>query len=279
MEENQDSSTLITGLSQFEEMVAPRLLDLAKALTRLGRLKTLGRQAELLHPGDIEKQLQEAMTLCEQAGEEARTARELFGRYRLAPDEAGQEEWQRAFVKQCRELKLAVEGEFPSYRVFPIDIKVDLSHDLVMINKRTVRTLHPLAVARRIVQDIDRLNRERFSPNQFMQALVRAYDLLVYEMLAAGRKKEETKHQPLKRIYDILAVRTGAAGYSLSQFAFDLFRLRKEAEMVCSGRRLVFSTTRQAGYKGIEIPLATGQPETLASLEIAPVGSDYNGQP
>jgi hypothetical protein len=268
---------MITGLSGFTENMAPRLAELAKALERLGRLKSVGRQVELLHPGEIDKQLQEAFALCGQAGEMARAAREMFSLFRLAPDEEGQREWEKVFLQRCREAKVAVEGEFPAYRVFPIDIRVDLAHDQVIVNKRVVRTLHPGAVVQRIVREIERLHGERFNANQFMQALIRAYDLLAYEALNAGRKKEETKHQPLKRIYDILALRTGASGYTQSQFAFDIFRLRREADLVANGRHLLFSTTRQAGFKGFEIPKAAGQPETLASLEIAPVGSDYHG--
>lgn len=265
----------VTGLSGFDKTVAPRLAELAKALERLGKLKTVGRQAELLHPGEIDKLLQETSALCQQTGELARAAAEVFSAFRLAPDEAGQTEWEKAFLRQCREAGLAAEGEFPAYRVFPIDIRVDLAHDQVLVNKRVVRTLHPRAVAGRVAREIERLNKEKFNPGQFMNALVRAYDLSVCEALNNGRKKEETKLQPLKRIYDILTVRTGTAGYNLSQFAFDLFRLRRESDLVYNGRRLIFSTTKQTGYKGIEIPTAAGQKETLASLEIAPVGSDY----
>lgn len=278
MEENQEDSCLVTGLARFEETIAPRLLELAKVLDRMGRLKAIGRQAEALQPSEIEKQLLETVTLCEQTGELAQSVRDLFSSFRLAPDEDGQREWEKAFLRECRELKIVAEGEFPTYRIFPVEIKVDLNHDLVIINKRTIRTLHPRAVAQKVAVQIERLNRERFFPNQFMQALVRAYDLLTFEAMNDGRKKEETKLQPLKRIYDILALRTGTAGYTLSQFAFDIFRLRREVEMVYNGRQLVFSTTRQAGYKGIDIPKASGQTENLASLEVAPVGRDYHGQ-
>ena len=275
---DQDEDKLIGGLSRFEGEVAPRLKDLAKLLERLGRLKAVGRQAELLHAGDIDKQLQDALSLCEQAREQALATRELFGLFRLAPDEAGQVEWEQVFLKECRELKLAVEGEFPAYRVFPIEIKVALGQGLVMVNKRTVRTLHPKAVALRTAREIERLNRERFNPSQFMFALVRAYDLLAAEMVAKGSRKEAAKQQSLRRIYEVLAARTGAAGYSTSQFAFDIFRLRKGSDLVYGQRKLVFGPTRRPGEKGIEIPLPGGMRDTLASLEIAPVGSDYDGQ-
>jgi len=275
LDQNQENGGPLTGLHQFDEQVAPALGELAKILGRLGSLKALGRQAELLHPGDIEKQLQEAVALCDQARERALAARDLFGRFRLAPDEEGQAQWERAFLKQCRELKLAVEGEFPTYRIFPIEIKADLGHAQVLVNKRVVRTLHPKAVAAKAAREIDRLNKERFNPNQFMRALLRAYRLLGAEMQVDGRKKEAAKKQPLKRIHDILALRTGPGGYSLSQFAFDIYRLRRDSDLVIEGQRLVFDSTRET-KDGVEATLPGLRTGALGALEVVPVGSDYD---
>ena len=274
---NQENGAPLKGLDQFEERVAPALGELAKTLERLGRLKALGRQAELLHPGDIEKQLQETLALCNQAREQAVAARTLFGRFALVSDEAGQAQWEKAFLKQCRELKLTVDGEFPTYRIFPIEIRVDLGHAQVLVNKRVVRTLHPKAVAARAAREIERLNRERFNPNQFMRALLRAYKLLGDEMRVAGRRKEAAKKQPLKRIHEVLALRTGPGGYSLSQFAFDLFRLRRDSNLIIDGQRLVFDSTREAA-DGVETNLPGLRTEALGALEVVPVGSDYDGQ-
>lgn len=268
------------GLGAFEEHIAPKLQALAKTAARLGRLKSLEQQVGQLNLLEIPKLLQDMVQLSEDAANQAVALKELVGRFQLAPREIDQEAWTKVFTTECRNFGHMVDGEFPVFRVFPVDVKTDFAHDLVQINNRTVRVLHPKAVAALVNKEVAKLYKERFNLNLFMRALVRVYDALLAERQVAGLDKGNknlARSIQLKQIHGLLAIRTGASGYTLSQFAFDIYRLRTESDLVFEGRRLIFESTRNASG-AVVIPLPGGQKENIGSLEILETDGDDDGR-
>jgi len=263
----------MSGLADFETTMAPKLQTLAKTLARLGRLKVLEQQASQLNLVDMRKLLQDVRQSSQDSGNQATELEELLRDYQLVAQETDQEEWMRVFVAECHALGHAVDGEYPTLRVFPVEVKVDVTHDLVQVNNRIVRVLHPKAVAALVSKEVAKRYKERFNVNQFLRALVRIYDVLMAERISTTLEqgqKNIARSVPLKQIYSLLSVRTGATGYSQNQFAFDLYRVRTESDLMFEGRRLVFESTRNASG-AIVIPLPGGQKENIGSLEVVGV--------
>lgn len=257
----------IHGVAGFEEQVGPGLKDLAKLVDKLGRLKKVGGQVDLLNLMDLRKQLDEASRLAFEAQALAEEIGGKLSRYRVVSDSRDQTEWWERFRSAFHSGYPPVEGEFPTFQVFPVEVRVDFANELVLINNRTVRALHPEAVASLVEKEWDRLNRERFNSASFAKALVRAYDLLVFELKDKARGKNPGRSVSLFTLHQTLALKTGASGYSLNQFAFDIYRLRRSPNMVVDGRRLDFGKARD---RGIVITYPGGQQEKLGSLELMP---------
>jgi len=276
----ENETPVQSGISAFETHIAPKLLALSKTLVRLGRLKSVEQQTGQLNLLELLKALQDITQLSEDAGTQAATLQAMLNQFQVGAREVDQVEWTRIFTMECQNLGHLVDGEYPVFRVFPVDVKVDFAHDLVQINNRTVRVLHPKAVAGLVNKEVTKLYKERFNINLFMRALVRTYDALIAERQVSGMDKGNKKVArtvPLRQIHSLLSVRTGTAGYSLSQFAFDIYRLRTESNLVLDGRRLVFESTRNAGG-AIVIPLPGGQKENIGSLEIVEAEGADDGE-
>ncbi len=255
------------GVGAFEEQLAPALQGLAKTLEKLARLKKLSQQASLLNLVDLRKQLEEAQRLSQDVQEQVRKLEIRVEGFRLAVSERDQLEWQARFRQAFHAGYPPVEGEFPLFQIFPVEVRVDFEHELVLINNRTVRTIHPSAVASLVEKEWDRLNRERFNAGVFAKAVLRAYDLLLAELRQKSPGNNNTgRVVPLRTVHQLLALKSGLGGYGLNQFAFDIYRLRRSESMTVDGRRLEFGTTRNRG--GIVITHPGGQQETLGSLEV-----------
>lgn len=276
----QPEASLYAGLTAFEEQIVPKLQALAKTLTRLGRLKSIEQQADKLNLMEIPKLLLDVTQLSADAGTQALGLQEILGQFQIAPREVDQMEWTRAFMAECANLGNTVDGEYPQFRVFPVDVKVDFAHHQVQMNNRTVRVLHPKAVAALVNNEVAKLYKERFNPILFMRAVIRVYEVLLAERQVEGLQKGNrnvARSVSLRQIHNLLSVRTGTSGYTAGQFAFDIYRLRTESDLVCDGRRLMFESTRNA-TGAVVIPLPGGQKENIGSLEILEVDGDDDGQ-
>ena len=69
---------------------------------------------------------------------------------------------------------------------------------------------------------------------------------------------------PLVAIYRLLSARTGTAGYTLPEFAFDIYRLRRSSELVVKDRTLEF-THGKTGTT-IAVPRSQGGAELFTAL-------------
>lgn len=257
----------IHGVSGFEQQIGPGLKDLAKLVEKLGRLKKIGGQITMMNLLDLKKQLEDVARLSFEAQALAEEVSGKVARYAVAAQTMDQTEWWERFRKAFHSGYPPVEGEFPTFQVFPVEIKVDFANELVMINNRTVRALHPEAVAALVEKEWDRLNRERFNAASFAKALVRAYNLLLLELKDKAGDREPGRAISLRTLHQTLALKSGVSGYSLNQFAFDVYRLRRSLHMVVDGRRFDFGTSRN---RGIVITHPGGRQENLGSLELIP---------
>jgi len=269
-----DASNL-SGVDAFEQEIVPELAELVKSVERVGRAKAVAKQAEKLNRVELQKQLEDVVRASTEAGEKARSLLSMITPYKVVATAPDQERWTRVFVEACHGMGRQVEGQFPTFRVFPVEIKADLANDAVYLNNRMTRSLHPKAVASLVDIEITRLSKERFNAVQFARALVRASEVLLAERRVQAKSDNASSAVLLKQVHALLAVRTGssAGGYSLNQFAFDLYRVRTQSGLVVDGNRLVFHTTR-LGKDAIVIPLPGGQKEILGSLEVVAQGSD-----
>lgn len=197
------------------------------------------------------------------------TYAEEFGRWEGAVSafrlsEVSEQEYRDAFELSCLKAGLRLEGSFPSYELFPFDIRFSLSQEQVTINRQVHRTMDPDVLAAVIRKEQDRLNRSRFNAGQFMSALLRAYDLLIAESIQARGKP--MKQVGIKKVYQVLTLLGGRAAYSEKQFAFDIYRLRETSDLLYDGRHLVFGHVRSQA-NAIAVPSPRGT-DYLGYLEV-----------
>lgn len=259
------------GIDYYEQELAPELAAVAKLAQRIGQGKALAKQAVEANRGDTLRQLDDLARLGAELVEQAGALREAVDQFRMVNADEDREAWTRRFTEACRANGHEVEGEYPAFRIFPLEMRVDFTNGAILLNGRTVRALHPKAVAALVDREIGRLNKARFNAPLFMKALARAYDLLLAERPPAPGAKG-VGVVTLKEIHALLALRSGTSvtsGYTLNQFAFDVYRLRTQSEhrLVLDGRRLVFGQTRNP-KDVIAIPKPGGTKESFGALEL-----------
>ena len=203
------------------------------------------------------------------------TYAEQFGQWERAMSafrlsDISEQEYRDAFEQACRKADLQLEGSFPSYEVFPFDIRFSLLHEQVVVNRQVHRTMDPEFLAGVIRNEQDRLNRSRLNAGQFMSALLRAYDLLVAESVQVRGKP--MKQVGIKKVYQVLTLLGGRSAYSERQFAFDISRLRAKSDLLHDGRHLVFGHVRSQA-NAIAVPSPRGT-DFLGYLEVRREGNE-----
>lgn len=162
---------------------------------------------------------------------------------------------------EFRHLNLEFDGQFPEYELFPLTVRVQPEHETVRIGRKTVQTLDPHAVARLVQTEQRRLHRSSFNADRFLRALSLCYDALSRGQLGTT--------VALIEVYRLLSARTGAAGYTRQEFAFDIYRVRRQSELVVDGRKVEFVH----GKKGarISVPRSQGGVEEFTGLVMTQV--------
>ena len=164
-----------------------------------------------------------------------------------------------ALERAARQLKLPLSGEFPEYEVFPLTVRLDLAGESATVARRKTTVLEPSALLRHVQRQHQAVHSSAFNANRFMQSLVAAHTLLKDSGKAKGHGVLLTE------IYRLLTIRTGSAGYSKQEFAFDIFRLRRESDLVYEGQRLTFMHPKSGG---IPVPNSQGGVEMFGTLEL-----------
>ncbi len=167
--------------------------------------------------------------------------------------------------RAAAQLRLPLQGDFPDYEVFPLKVSLDLQGEQAAIGRRRTTTLEPLALMREVQARHQALHRSSFNANRFMKALTSAHDLL-HE---AGRAKG--MDVSLGAIYEVLTMRSGTGDYTKNEFAFDIYRLRRESNMVYNHKQLSFLNGRSGNFA---VPNSKGGSDPLGILRLAEVEGD-----
>lgn len=202
---------------------------------------------------DLASALKEAQTSTERA------QAELAG-FTLPVQGPNVEVYARALEQAAREQHLDLTGGFPQYEVFPLTVKVDLQGEQIVIGRKRLATLDPRTLMGRIGRDVKRLLGSSFNTQRFMRDLVTCHGYI------RASDPREGRGVPLSKIHELLQM--GPGTYNRQDFAFDIFRLRRESLLVYGKHRLVFGHGRGAPYA---IPSARGNTELFTTLELHPV--------
>ncbi len=192
-----------------------------------------------------------------------------------AASDLGPDAYARAFERACAAESIPLEGTYPDYRVFPLDIRIRLHEERIVIGKKSWWALRPVALAQAVKRQRDRLMGGAFAADKFGQALVRAYDVLLPEVQA--HSGAAARQVALREVLALLQLGTfGRNNYTKDEFAFDLYRYR-QTSMTTGGRRVVLGDMRGLGA-GFEVPNARGGRDRLTGLQVLPAEGDADGR-
>ena len=169
---------------------------------------------------------------------------------RLTADFDGREymangDFTEQMIECCKQLDVDVQGDFPTYEMFPCRITVNPETQDVTVDKKRMSCLRPSKLVSDIKKELDKLSKAQFNAQLFAKELAAAYDLAI---MKASRKKPCAGDAPqyASDLYNILTpMRRYKKEYTKNAFAFDLARLYAEGGTTLDdGRSLRFDTAR-----------------------------------
>ncbi len=213
----------------------------------------------------LRQRLPEVIQLAEEVTAAARTADSALAAWNAGSTPSAAQVYAADLQRAATQLRLPLQGDFPDYEVFPLKVSLDLPGEQATIGRRRTTTLEPLALMREVQVRHQALHRSSFNANRFMKALTSAHDL----QRRAGRAKG--MDVSLQAIYEVLTMRTGTGDYTKNEFAFDIYRLRRESDMVFDHKRLSFLNGRSGNFA---VPNSKGGTDPLAILRLTEVEGD-----
>ncbi len=235
----------------------------AAKLQRLSR--QIAKAAERWDLRFLRQRLPEAAQLAGTVAAAADRADARLRDWRAADSAAGVQAYAEAIEQAAQQMRLPLQGSFPDYEVFPLKLSLDLSAEQATVSRRRTSTLEPRALMAEVQARHQALHRSSFNQERFMKALTSAHALL----REAGRAKN--MDVPLLGIYGVLTMRSGTADYTKSEFAFDIYRLRRESNMVYDHHQLSFLNARSGN---LPVPNAKGGTDALGLLRLVKVEDD-----
>lgn len=240
--------------------------EFASAAGRLQRIsRQIGKAAERWDLRLLRQRLPEAAQLAQDVAAAAQRADVLLSGWTAQDAPAGLGAYAEAIERAAQQLRLPLQGAFPEYEVFPLKIALDLSSEQATVSRRRTSTLEPQALLREVQARHQALHRSSFNQNRFMKALTAAHKLL---RQAGGSKSMDVS---LLAIHEVLTMRSGAGDYTKSEFAFDIYRLRRESDMVYDHQKLSFLNGRSGN---LAVPNAKGGTDALGILRLVKVEDD-----
>ena len=198
--------------------------------TEAGDIKSLSKNLEML-----------AALLSEQKNIVEDLKREVEGfdakHYFESGDFAGQ------LLEICGEKGIDVQGEYPSYEMFPYKVKIDAENQDVYVDKKRIPCVRPAELAKQIKLGQDKLNKASFNAQSFLNELAEAYDLLTVK-----GKKAPSADLYLTDLYKLMVpMARSRKEYDIQSFAFDLARLyASEIKTTKGGRFYQFGPSRKS---------------------------------
>ncbi|MDA8344172.1 MAG: hypothetical protein M0Z66_01680 [Thermaerobacter sp.] len=233
---------------------------LGRALAKERRLsQQVMKASERWDLRQLRQRLPELEAAAAEVAASAQNAERLLADWSAAASSDGVSSYAVALEQAVRQSRLPLNGEFPEYEVFPLALRLDLSGEQATIGRRKTSTLEPSALAREVQRLYQALHSSSFNARRFIEALVESHELLKASGKAKGRAVQ------LSQIYGLLTLRTGSAGYTKQEFAFDIYRLRRESDLVHAGKRLAFQHAKNGGTA---VPNAQGGVDMFGTLEV-----------
>lgn len=257
-----DDTTALETATAEDLIGRDRLAEWQGLTQTAGRLrKAAGAVVQAAAGWDLQKLRGAVESLLQAAGEaEMRSARVRQGLEGFALTESeALSGYAAEFERLARQKGLPIEGGFPEYTIFPLDIRFDLSKEQVVLGRRHLTHLEPGTLTAEIARRHRAMLGQNFNARRFQQILCKAYDLVV------DGKKRQGQEASLERIYEVLTLRTGTGEYPRTAFAFDIYRLRRSPELVQDARQLRFEGGRRGGF---DVPKSAGGSEKLSVLRI-----------
>ena len=136
-----------------------------------------------------------------------------------------------------------MQGEYPSYEMFPYKVKIDAENQDVYVDKKRIPCVRPAELAKQIKLGQDKLNKASFNAQSFLNELAEAYDLLTVK-----GKKAPSADLYLTDLYKLMVpMARSRKEYDIQSFAFDLARLyASEIKTTKDGRFYQFGPSRKS---------------------------------
>ncbi|SHH03581.1 hypothetical protein SAMN02745221_01524 [Thermosyntropha lipolytica DSM 11003] len=186
-------------------------------------------------------------------------------------------EYGKRLEEELKKNQLAVAGSFPEYMVPPLKLVIDTANMEIRVmygkKKKVLYALEPEKAAREIAQYWQKITRGRFNREEFVQALLAAYQ---YANREVYREKEVLwgRAVPLETIYSILTLHRGfRREYTREQFMFDIARVRESLGAGIAGYRLEFGYARHQERAMVVID-SQGREHRLKSINFYKEGEE-----
>lgn len=245
--------------------------DLEVWARSLKRVRTLIGQAQTAQAGlDLRALRQRVSDLGEALATttaDTQSAAVRLAEFRFPSEGASLARWVEEFLGELRSARLPVEGEFPRYQIFPLEVRIDPEGEQAFIGRRSVSTLRPKVLAGRVIREHQRMLGTSFNADKYLALLLKCADFVTGPV--KGTLAEEV---PLAKIYELLTLRSGSGSYSRSEFAFDIYRLRRSSSLMDGKRRVTFDHGKRGAT--FSIPRPGGGTEQMTVMRVETVGDD-----
>lgn len=252
-----------SAIARFDEETGPLVSRVSRLTKRVGRLMRMPKLTQDLNVVDASRLLRDTQQAVSDLQDDLRALSDSLAATALGVNSGDEEAWAQEFEQALADIHVPFQANYPIYQVFPFEIRVDLTNATATVNNRLTHVMRPESLARIIQRERDRLYAAKFNDRQFMKGLVRVWDLVKGGETRAGGV-------PLRQAHEILSLRTGPSGYSLQQFAFDLYRLRYQSTMTYEGKRFRLNAARNS-RGAVQVPHPNGSFDNLGSFEVVEV--------
>lgn len=167
----------------------------------------------------------------------------------------------------CEGLEVDVKGDFPSYEIFPFQVRVDAENLDLYLDRKRVQCLRPLTFVQLVKTKRDKMLRASFDPRTFIKELAAAYDLALLRQNQGKAQAATVADIYLKSLYNFLTpMRRFRRDYDQQSFAFDLARLyASDLHTTEDGRQFQFGPSRNIN-KAIRILDQDDREQYLATI-------------
>ncbi len=236
------------------------LKDTMSSLSKLQ--KAIGRETE---SGDIKSLSRDLKAMTEAAA----AVSSILGELETAVNDFDTKAYFESgdFAEQmlaaCGEREIDVQGNFPTYEMFPYKIRLDAENQDVYMDRKKVQCVRPKHLADTIKAGQEKLNKAHFNAQTFLGELAEAYDLAVLKL-----HKRPGVDLYLSSLYKFLAPMSRfRKDYDQQSFAYDLARLYNSGEEATkSGRRFQFGPSKNNSGKSFRILDNNGKEQFLSMI-------------